>query len=159
MATLPTIEELEKTIIEIFVEFKSARPGSCLMPQNFTTRWFNYGYRGDDFEKGMNSLIKKEYVTQNSNGMFCLTQKLFDDGVLNIPSIEFLEKELLHIYSEFKCRADEGLMIENMRGKWFEKGFTSEELKLAIDSLINKESLKIGNNNFICLTEKGFSEM
>jgi len=77
MAELPTTEEMERVILDIFKEF-NVRSGEILLLQNFLSAIANTKYRTEDFERGMDSLIEKGHVTKKDNRFF-LTDSGFQE--------------------------------------------------------------------------------
>lgn len=77
MATVPTTEEMERVILDIFKEFH-VRSGGMLLVSTFYQKVVDMGYQMEDFQRGMGSLIEKEHVRKEENRFF-LTDSGFQE--------------------------------------------------------------------------------
>ena len=79
MATLPTAEEMERVILGIFSSF-NIRENEMLLINTFIGKIIDLGYRMEDFELGMDSLIEKGFVIikKGNPNMYFLTGSGFD---------------------------------------------------------------------------------
>lgn len=78
MATLPTIEELEKEVFKIFKHFGS-KPGDVLRSNSFDAIWFKSPSRtGEELGRALKSMVDKGYIDELESGnAFRLTDKGF----------------------------------------------------------------------------------
>ncbi len=69
MATEPTTEEMERIILDIYEELH-VRSGEMLLVNTLRSKIIDMGYRMEDFQRGMGSLIEKEHVKEENNSFF-----------------------------------------------------------------------------------------
>jgi len=76
MAELPTLEEIERAILDIFSTL-NVRADENLMPQILHAHWVKKPeFRSDDLISGLNSLVQKEHLVENETS-YTLTEKGF----------------------------------------------------------------------------------
>ena len=75
MAQVPTVEQVERALLDVFQYYKS-RTGDCLEEHHFRVQLTQVGFTSDDLNRGMESLVNKGFVKLKGTA-FCLTDKGF----------------------------------------------------------------------------------
>jgi hypothetical protein len=161
MAQLPDLKTLEDAVIQIFQEFSNSRAhsGDCLMVHNFTQPWFQLGFRADELDTALNSLVDKGVLVVNQNNFYCLTDRAVELRLITHSTLEEIERAIFKFFADRHLRAGDCEMIHLLGVALTHQGFRVNEVNNAIHSLVEKHFFAINNEIFLCLTEQGFNEM
>jgi len=159
MATLPTLDDLQATLIDIFADFNSgrARPEHGLPWGSILGKWKKAGYRAEDFNRLVDHMVEQSTLMER-NGVYLLTEKAVQDGLIELPTNEEVENEVLGCFAELKTRAGEGQMAQVIVPRMQKHGYTGEEINRALEALVGKRFVE-QRGNMLILTEAGFAAM
>lgn len=73
MATLPTMEEIERAILDIFEEL-NVRAGRGLLLQALSAQWPK-SFTQEELLRGLASLVAKRYIEQSQRHHYILTEQ------------------------------------------------------------------------------------
>jgi hypothetical protein len=155
---LSKAKELECKIFEIYTALKKNRPNDCLLQENFFRLWFYQRYTRDDLIRTLDTLIENQYIKKSGESYY-LTQKVFDDEIIHLPTSKELEETFMTIFHDSGSAAGDCLTIDSIKKSWEGSGLYAEELEQTLKSLISKKYIAMKETNLIRLTEKGFKAM
>lgn len=160
MAELPTHEQLIHELLSIFSYFHNGRPkpNDGLSWQNIQSRWHDAGFRADDFNNLISTLTDQGFIVMNK-GYYSFTDQAVEEGIINIPTDEEIERAILDVFKERSVRSGEGEMSDAIQMDLWNKGFTGEQCVAGFKSIIDKGLLERGDNATLILTPDGFSKM
>jgi hypothetical protein len=159
VATLPDLKTLQNELIEIFSSFQNGKPhpNKPLQWMAIRDQWDAAGFRADDFNR-LVSHMKSEETLREVNGMYSLTEKAVEQGLISLPTLAEIERAILDVFSFHNSRPGEGILPYEIQSQLFEDGIIAEEYAQGLQSMINKGWLKVGADT-IAITDAGFKEM
>ena len=159
MATLPTLDDLQETLISIFAAFNSgrARPDHGLQWASIRDRWDRAGFRAEDFNRLAAHMVEEGTLVEG-NGMYSLTDKAVQDGLIALPSDDEAESDMLACFGALKIRAGEGQMSQVIALRMRDKGYSGEEITRAMQALTDKSYVE-QRGGMLILTDAGFTAM
>jgi len=157
MIDLSAFNAEEQMIFEIYHDLNINRPYMLLHFDEIQKHWVHRGKLQEKLAPILDVLITQGYLQLKDKDSFLLTDKLFQEKIFRIPSEAELQKAVVDIFRELKCRVGDSLMFADFRIKWIDRGFQPNELKDTLEKMINSNYLEFNNTGTITLTQNGFN--
>ena len=165
MAALPTLEQAECAILDVFKEH-GTRPGESIRSialTDLTTGKGGQQFSADILNAAINSMNDKGWIDSvTRNGFYVLKDPGFDK-IAVLPTLEQAERAILDVFKEHGTRPGESIrsiaLTDLTTGKG-EHQFRTDDINAAISSMHDKDWIDAAvQNGFYVLLDAGFEQV
>lgn len=161
MATLPTAEEAERFILDMFRQ-RSLRAGESFRTLNLMTEIKGTHFRSDDINQALTSMIEKGWVELRQSGLFlALTEKGSNENAMSaLPTLEEAERFILDMFRKLNSQPGESFRTLNLMTAIKGTYLRGDDMTQAVESMSEKGWVELRQGGlFLALTEKGFAQI